>query len=144
MRYVYSTAETKRYKFPTHINELVMDRTQAEVSEVFVVVIEPGKAPPLHVHHDMEQVFYVLEGRGILAVGEGGGEQYAVAEGDLVRIPPSTPHTVRAGGGSPLRYLAVDCFTGGRRGDEPSWDEHVKVVCAQQDWDYSRIVEQVD
>jgi quercetin dioxygenase-like cupin family protein len=58
-RYVFSTAQTVRYRFPTHVNDLVMDRAEAETSEAFLVVLEPGEAPPLHVHDDTEQVFYV-------------------------------------------------------------------------------------
>ena len=46
MRFVFSTAEVKRYRFPTHINDLVVDRADAQTSEVFVVVLEPGEAPP--------------------------------------------------------------------------------------------------
>ena len=29
MTYVFSTTQTRRYRFPTHINKLVMDRTEA-------------------------------------------------------------------------------------------------------------------
>ena len=70
MQYVFGTSHLKRYEFPTHINDIVVDRGEAKVSEVFVVVIHPGSAPPLHKHDDTEQVFYVLEGRGTLTVGE--------------------------------------------------------------------------
>jgi len=52
MKYVFDTSNTKRYKFPTHINDLVMDRAEATTSEVFIVVLEPGQAPPLHKHED--------------------------------------------------------------------------------------------
>ncbi len=47
-RYVFSTAETIRYRYPTHVNDLVLDRVEATTTEVFVVVLEPGEAPPLH------------------------------------------------------------------------------------------------
>ena len=70
MRYVFSTEAPKRYRFPTHVNDLVMDRAEATTSEVFLVELAPGEAPPLHIHHDMEQIFYVLRGRGRLEIGE--------------------------------------------------------------------------
>ena len=69
MRYVFSTDQTIRYRFSTHINDLVMDRAEAETSEVFIVVLSPGEAPPLHVHHDTEQIFFVMEGNGLLQIG---------------------------------------------------------------------------
>ena len=45
--YVFHTNETVRYRFPTHTNDLIMDRSQAETSEAFLVILEPGEAPPL-------------------------------------------------------------------------------------------------
>ena len=52
-----------------------------------MVVLEPGEAPPLHAHHDTEQVFYVLSGSGELQIGAAPGERFPVGPGDLVRIP---------------------------------------------------------
>ena len=85
MQYVFSTAKTQRYRFPTHINDLVMDRSEAKHSEVFVVVVEPGKAAPLHKHDDTEQIFYVMEGEGTLTIGKE-GDHFPVRVGDVVRI----------------------------------------------------------
>jgi mannose-6-phosphate isomerase-like protein (cupin superfamily) len=139
MKYVFSTTETKRYRFPTHVNELVMDRSEATSSEVFIVVLEPGEAPPLHQHDDTEQVFYILEGQGRLEIGQE-GEGYPVEPGNVVRIPPGTPHRIHCAGSVPLRYLAVDCFPAGRPEAEPTWDAHVQEVCQKLGWDYTQIV----
>jgi len=140
MDYVFSTEQLQRYRFPTHINDLVMDRSQATASEVFIVIIEPGSAPPLHQHHDTEQVFYVLEGEGQLEIGTA-QERFAVNPGDVVRIPVATPHRIHCTGSEPLRYLAVDCFPGSRPDAEPTWDAHVQVVCREQGWDYNEVLE---
>ena len=138
-RYVFSTADTIRYRFPTHTNELVMDRSEAETSEAFVVVLEPGESPPLHVHHDTEQVFYVLRGGGTLQIGKEPPQHFPVRPGDLVRIPPHTLHLIRCEGQEPLVYLSVDCFVGGRPKGEPTWESHVRVLCAQNGWDFDRV-----
>jgi len=138
MNFVFSTNKTKHYRFPTHTNDLVMDRAEAATSEVFVVVLEPGEAPPLHQHTDTEQIFYVLEGRGTLTIGEE-KQQHPVKVGDVVRIPPSMLHSIEAEGDDPLRYLAIDCFTEGRPKDEPTWDAHVRVMCKNEGWDYSQV-----
>lgn len=137
-RYVFNSADAIRYRFPTHVNDLVMDRAEAETSEVFIVVLEPGEAPPLHVHHDMEQIFYVLEGVGILRIGDT-PQDYTVKPGDLVRIPPHTFHKITCTGSQPLRYLSVDAFVGGRPQAEPSWDSHVRVLCKQFGWDFNDV-----
>jgi len=139
MQFVFDTKETKRYRFPTHINDLVMDRAEATTSEAFIVVLNPGEAPPPHKHDDTEQIFYVLEGKGTLTIG-GQEEQHPVQVGDLVRVPPSTLHHIEAEGDEPLRYLAVDCFVEGRPAEEPTWNDHVRVICRNEGWDYNEIV----
>jgi mannose-6-phosphate isomerase-like protein (cupin superfamily) len=139
MRYVFDTNNTIRYRFPTHTNDLVMDRSEAEASEAFMVVLEPGEAPPLHRHDDTEQVFYVLRGAGTLRIGTDPGERFPVAPGDLVRIPRSTPHRIFCEGSVPLVYLSVDCFAGGRPKDEPTWESHVRVMCEKNGWDFDRV-----
>jgi mannose-6-phosphate isomerase-like protein (cupin superfamily) len=138
-RYVFSTTDTIRYRFPTHTNELVMDRSEATTSEAFLVVLEPGEAPPLHVHHDTEQVFYMLQGSGTLQIGDDKSHHFPVKPGDLVRIPPHTFHLVRNDGQKPIVYLSVDCFVGSKPKDEPTWDSHVRVMCAEKGWDFDQI-----
>ena len=131
LQYVFSTRKTIRYRFPTHTNDLVMDRSQAEVSEAFLVVLEPKEAPPLHVHDDTEQIFYVLSGAGTLYIGADAPQRFRVTVGDLVRIPPHTFHRIRCSGKEKLVYLSVDCFPGGRPKDEPTWESHVRASCAR-------------
>jgi mannose-6-phosphate isomerase-like protein (cupin superfamily) len=139
-QYVFDTAKTQKYRFPTHTNLLVMDRSQAATSEVFLVVLEPGEAPPMHQHDDTEQVFYVTEGKGRLEIKEGGVvKSFEVNVGDIVRVPPTTPHRIHCEGKSPLKYVAVDCFPGGRPTHEPTWESHVHVVCKQQGWKFEDV-----
>lgn len=137
-QYVFPTSRFTHYRFPTHTNDLVMDRSQASASEVFIVVLEPGEAPPRHQHEDTEQIFYILSGRGKLEAGTPPIE-VPVTAGDVVRIPVATFHRIFCLGEEPLRYLAVDCFPGGRPGAEPTWDDHVKVMCRANGWDYSQV-----
>ena len=141
MKFVFPTSETRRYRFPTHINDLVVDRAESQTSEVFVVVLEPGEAPPLHKHDDTEQVFYLLEGEGVLRIGAT-QEKHAVRPGDVVRIPPTVFHSIQCTGKKPLRYLAIDCFVNGRPVAEPTWESHVKVLCRQQGWNYEQVTKQ--
>lgn len=135
---VFATEKLKRYQFPTHINDLVIDRAQSSYSEVFMVVIEPNKAPLYHKHDDTEQVFYVVEGTGVLTIGEQ-RRQFPVKPGDVVRIPVSTLHSIKADAGKTLKYLCVDCF-GEKPKAEPTWDDHVKAVCKTNGWDYNTVV----
>ena len=137
MEFVFKTRDVRRYRFPTHTNDLILDRKDASRSEVFIVVLEPGESPPLHRHDDTEQIFFVLEGEGRLRVGDEVRE-FRVEAGDVVRIPPSTLHTVEAVGPQSMRYLAVDCFLG--RPEEATWDEHVKAICQTNGWSFREIL----
>jgi len=142
-RYVFHTRETVHYRFPTHTNDLVMDRSEAETSEAFLVTLQPGEAPPLHIHHDTEQVFYVISGAGELEIGaDRMGDpclRFPVAVTDLVRIPPGMWHRIFCRGDAPLVYLSVDCFLHGRPAAEPTWESHVRVMCQTNGWDFDAV-----
>jgi mannose-6-phosphate isomerase-like protein (cupin superfamily) len=137
-RYVFDTNKTIRYRFPTHTNCLILDRQDAVTSEAFMVILEPGEAPPLHVHDDTEQIFYIVRGAGKLEI-EGEATHFAVQPGDLVRIPPHKPHRIHCEGEEPLVYLSIDCFVDGRPKDEPTWESHVRAICKLNCWDFDRI-----
>jgi len=138
-RYVFSTADTIRYQFPTYTNLLIMDRAESATSEAFWVVLEPNEAPPLHVHPDFEQVFFVTEGVGELRLGSDALTVHEVRKGDLVRIPPGTYHSVRAAGDGRVVYLSIDCFVGGKPATEPTWDSHTRVECAENGWSFDEV-----
>ena len=139
MRYVFNTADSVHYRFPTHVNNLVIDRSESTVTEVFITVLEPGEAPPLHKHPDTEQIFYVLEGEAELRIGPGAVERYRVKPGDVVRIPPDTLHMIENDGSVVVRYLSIDAFPGARPTVEPTWDDHVRGNCAAQGWDFASV-----
>lgn len=137
MTHVFKTTNLKRYQFPTHINDLVFDRSQATSSEAFIVVLKPRQAPPLHKHDDTEQVYYILEGSGTLTIGKDRRQQ-KIEPGDVVVVPPVTWHSIQAGD-HPVRYLAIDCFCSERKKLEPTWDDHVKTLCKEQGWNYDEV-----
>ncbi len=49
----------------------------------------PG-GPPLHVHPDQDELFFVLEGQYAFRCGE---EEYELAPGDFIFLPRNIPHT---------------------------------------------------
>jgi quercetin dioxygenase-like cupin family protein len=138
MQYVFPISKAKHYRFPTHVNDLVMDRSESKTSEVFVVVLEPGEAPPRHKHDDTEQVFHVLSGKGRLWI-EGEAQEFPVQPGDVVRIPVGAYHRIFCEGNQTLRYLSIDCFIGGRPAAEPTWEAHVRNMCKEQGFDYEKV-----
>jgi len=140
MQYVFKSEPGVRYRFPQHVTDLIVDRSESKCSEVFMVFMEPGKGTPLHRHEDTEQVFFVLEGAGILTIGQE-RQHFPLVPGDVVRIPPSVWHATQATDTSRLKYFSVDSFPGALPANETTWDDHIKVVCVERGWDYSRVRE---
>jgi mannose-6-phosphate isomerase-like protein (cupin superfamily) len=55
--------------------------------------VAPGTRTRLHRHHDSEEVYHVTAGSGRMRLG---GQEFDLAAGDTVCIPPGTPHRVTA------------------------------------------------
>ena len=69
-----------------------------------VEVLEPhGAAAPLHVHHNEDEGFYILEGEMTFYVGE---ETYKAGPGSFVFGPKDVPHTYIVDSG-PAKLLFV-------------------------------------
>ena len=99
---------------------------------VFLIRLNPTPTPQepvtLMTHNDIAEVYYVLEGEGILyhggtlqnptpratrpgGPGMGGPSEgksmQNVKKGDIFVIPPNTPHQVNLGAKTPMLYLVV-------------------------------------
>lgn len=69
----------------------------------FLVHTEPGRGPSLHLH-PYEEVFIVQEGEVTFVVGT---ETLTVSGGNVVIVPPETPHKFTNTGTVPLRQLSI-------------------------------------
>jgi quercetin dioxygenase-like cupin family protein len=49
----------------------------------------PGRRAPRHLHQEMEETFEVLSGKAAFRIG---GTETAAAPGEIVVVPPGTPH----------------------------------------------------
>ncbi|MGD9508191.1 MAG: cupin domain-containing protein [Geminicoccaceae bacterium] len=65
---------------------------------------QPGKGPPLHVHHRQTELFRFVEGEYELVVG---GRRYVAAAGASAIVPPGVTHAFRNIGPTPARLLFV-------------------------------------
>ncbi len=136
---VYSTAEsaTTGYYFPKHDNLLVMDRSNAEVAEAFIVQVAPSNYTHRHIHDNTEQIFYILSGKGRLELERcGEKESFTLNTKYLVHVPRNCFHQTFCEGTDSLKYLAIDCFPMSYNPDEPTWDSHARAVCKMNNWSY--------
>jgi len=70
----------------------------------FENVVPPGEGPPLHLHRDVDESWYVLEGELRFRLGEDVREAPA---GSFVFVPRRTPHCFQNPGAGPARILVM-------------------------------------
>ena len=69
------------------------ERTGGVVSMVETADAEPGAGPPLHIHHDAAESFWVLAGEYRMHVD---GRDFRCPAGSFVHVPRGLPHTFSA------------------------------------------------
>jgi mannose-6-phosphate isomerase-like protein (cupin superfamily) len=67
-------------------------------------IVEAGRATTMHLHRRSEEIYLFTSGTGRMTLAD---EEFAVAAGDAVPIPPGTPHKLTNGGDEPLVLLCV-------------------------------------
>ncbi|HTS74010.1 MAG TPA: cupin domain-containing protein [Gaiellaceae bacterium] len=68
----------------------------------FYGIIAPGRAPEHS--HVYDEVIYVLEGEGMLHIGD---SHEPVSQGTCIHLPPLLGHSLENSGDSPMRIVAV-------------------------------------
>lgn len=67
-------------------------------------VAPPDYGPPWHVHHEDEELVYVIEGEATVFVGD---ETMEAASGTMVYLPHGVPHSYRIEGEQPARLIVM-------------------------------------
>ena len=65
---------------------------------------EPGQEHALHTHPGQDKLYYVVEGQGIVRVGE---DETSISAGDLVLAKTGEPHSLRNSGPQRLIVMAI-------------------------------------
>jgi oxalate decarboxylase/phosphoglucose isomerase-like protein (cupin superfamily) len=71
---------------------------------VFESVVPAGEGPPVHIHHNEDEILHLLDGRFEFFVD---GETIPRRAGDTVFVPRGVPHTFRVLGERPGRLVAI-------------------------------------
>lgn len=100
----------------------LIDRTTSAITQCSLAeeVLPPGCAVTPHHHRQLEEIYYIVAGRGVMQVGE---EERDVGAGDAVYIPRGHRHTLKNIGMEPMKIVLV-CgpafFTADEVRDEPA------------------------
>jgi glyoxylase I family protein len=68
------------------------------------LIVPPGGSPPRHVHRDLNDAFFLLEGEVVLSVGN---ETVVARPGAYAVVPVGSDHTFRVTSSTPARMLQI-------------------------------------
>jgi len=71
-----------------------------------VILLKPGEALGGHYHREVEETFYVAEGRGTFVVN---GEELPAGTGDAFRMQPQDRHDIRNDCDAPMKLVFIKC-----------------------------------
>lgn len=84
----------------------LIDRTTSNITTCSLAeeVLPPGRAVTPHHHNELEEIYYILSGTGLMTVGD---ERQPVGPGDAIFVPRGNRHTLENTGPDPIRLLLV-------------------------------------
>ena len=84
----------------------LIDRTTSGVTQCSLAeeMLPPGCAVTPHHHREIEEIYYVVSGRGLMTVGD---ETREVEAGDAVYVPRGHWHTLENTGNQPITLLVA-------------------------------------
>ena len=87
----------------SEIRELLAHRNSCiEKQSLAEARLPPGGSTTPHYHRRTEEIYYILEGRAKMRIGQ---ELREVGPGDAIAIPPGAEHQITNTGDATLRFL---------------------------------------
>ena len=103
----------------SEIRELLAHRNSSVRNQTLAQARLPvGARTAAHHHVQTEEIYYILQGRGRMQVGDEGRD---VGPGDAIAIPPGAPHQITNSGNATLIFLC--CCAPGYEHDDTVLDE---------------------
>jgi len=92
----------------THGSELrpLIDRTTSDITQCSLAeeILPPGCAVTPHHHREIEEIYYIVSGQGVMTVDS---ETREVEAGDAVYVPRGQRHTLENTGVQPITLLVA-------------------------------------
>ncbi len=99
----FATAKSYVTRDGSRIRELMHPDVHGNKKQSLAeAIVEPGQRTHLHLHRQSEEIYYLTTGHGNMTLGE---EHFPVQSGDIICIPPGTPHCVENTGQQDLHIL---------------------------------------
>jgi len=117
-----------------HGSELrpLIDRTSSAASQCSLAeeMLPPGHAVTPHHHRLLEEIYYIVEGRGTMIIDD---ERHPVAAGDAIFVPRGSRHSLENTGSVAIRLIVAcgpaffyedEIFEAGDEPRPPELDRH--------------------
>ena len=78
--------------------------TGSQMLTIMEATMAPGAAIPYHRHANADETIFVLEGTAEMVVD---GHRFTAGPDDTVLAPRGLGHSVRNGGDTPLKFIAI-------------------------------------
>jgi mannose-6-phosphate isomerase-like protein (cupin superfamily) len=97
--------EIKNSMFTKQIqNGLDLSDEAKNIKAIYDTSLEPGKGIPSHFHPDLEEIYYILSGYGMMTIDD---ETKEIERYDVIYIPNTSPHSLTNTGNVPLRFVTL-------------------------------------
>lgn len=104
---VTHTTDARRFTSPANEDVVVLEAGDGSPDsfDLLEMTVPPGPGvTPLHIHHDNDEGFYVLEGELTVRIED---ETHVLEAGEYALGPRGVPHTYRNSGERPARVLIL-------------------------------------
>lgn len=122
--YIKRYEQTQGFKMFGNDYNMLLPRDMAECIEVGLVKVAKGNITPKHTHPDEEQVYFILEGKGLIRIAE---EEKEVEAGMIVYIPRNSEHEIKCISENRLVYIYVAVWPGGIPDGQKEWRKAYKI-----------------
>jgi mannose-6-phosphate isomerase-like protein (cupin superfamily) len=78
------------------------------ITYVSLAKLQPSLSYDRHEHQDHEEIYYIINGSGHIAIGD---EIAEFRDGDIIYIPEKTSHSITNDGDEMVEFLAFGGFT---------------------------------
>jgi len=110
---------TRRYQRDNITSYLLVSEEAMGAKYITTTLVEMEKGGRQHIHsHETEQSYFILDGQGVMTVGDEEGE---VSAGMSIFIPSSAPHGLINTGDGVLRYLSAGSPPFGEEDEKRLW-----------------------
>ena len=88
----------------------VIDLINSEISgsknmSIATIFVDPGKESKMHFHKKMEEIYYILDGKGEININ---GIVTKIKKGYAILLPVGSKHQIRNTGQKVLKFISVD------------------------------------